>query len=127
VEPEKDTSGTRESTGLSNTFAPNFNNFESAHPFSFPLATAHTKPKTPLSGFLLAMTVDSVEFRKMQYTRELAAYTLRQWNLLRETLENKRSFAASADSSDAAISRTQPNSGTRTEDSTGTGTWVSLA
>ena len=77
------------------------------------------------------MTIDSVELRKMQYTRELAAHTLRQWNLLREALENKRSFAASADASDAAMLRAQPNSGTPTgsqvQDSTGTGIWLSLA
>ncbi|KAF8272310.1 hypothetical protein EI94DRAFT_1826917 [Lactarius quietus] len=41
------------------------------------------------------MTIDSVEVRKMQYARELAAYTMRQWNLMREALERERNLAAS--------------------------------
>ncbi|KAI0252645.1 hypothetical protein BJV78DRAFT_1281503 [Lactifluus subvellereus] len=70
------------------------------------------------------MTIDSVEFRKMQYARELAAYTLRQWVLMCGAPENKRRFATA--SANAPVSRPQPNSRTRSvsrvRDGTGTGT-----
>jgi hypothetical protein len=73
------------------------------------------------------MTINSIELRKMQYARELAAYTLRQWNLLCETLENKRSFASPVD---APVSHAQQNSRTRSgpqvQDGTDTGIWVYL-
>ncbi len=60
------------------------------------------------------MTVDSVEFRKIQYARELAAYTMRQWNLMRETLERERNLAASTvphTQDHRPRSRSQPQSG----------------
>jgi hypothetical protein len=67
------------------------------------------------------MTIDSVEFRKMQYARELAAHTLRQWILLCEDLENNRSFSAPAN---APVSHAQQNSrthsGSQVQDGTGT-------
>jgi hypothetical protein len=35
------------------------------------------------------MTMDTVELRKIQYAQELAAYTMRQWMLLRDDPEPK--------------------------------------
>ncbi|KAH8992053.1 hypothetical protein EDB92DRAFT_1945593 [Lactarius akahatsu] len=63
------------------------------------------------------MTVDSVEIRKIQYARELAAYTMRQWNIMREALERERSLAASTVSQTQSLrprSRSQPQDGTST-------------
>jgi hypothetical protein len=60
------------------------------------------------------MTVDSVEVRKMQYARELAAYTMRQWNLMREALERERSLEASTVQHTQNVrprSRSQPQEG----------------
>jgi len=60
------------------------------------------------------MTVDSVEVRKMQYARELAAYTMRQWNLMREALERERDLAESTVSHTQNVrprSRSQPQDG----------------
>lgn len=63
------------------------------------------------------MTVDSVEVRKMQYARELAAYTMRQWNVMREALERERSLAASSVEHAQNVrprSRSQPQEGVGT-------------
>jgi hypothetical protein len=60
------------------------------------------------------MTVDSVEVRKIQYARELAAYTMRQWNIMREALERERNLAASTVPHTQNIrprSRSQPQDG----------------
>ena len=57
------------------------------------------------------MTVDSVEVRKIQYARELAAYTMRQWNIMREALERERSLAASTAQTVRPRSRSQPQDG----------------
>lgn len=60
------------------------------------------------------MTVDSVEVRKIQYARELAAYTMRQWNLMREALERERSLEASTAQHTQNVrprSRSQPQEG----------------
>jgi len=37
-----------------------------------------------ISAAFEAMTIDTVELRKIQYAQELAAYTMRQWMLMRD-------------------------------------------
>jgi len=63
------------------------------------------------------MTVDTIELRKIQYAQELAAYTMRQWMLMREDIERKQDFEPA--SSNEPVSPTQnshPRVGRRTRD-----------
>jgi hypothetical protein len=68
------------------------------------------------------MTIDDLEFRKIQYSRELAAYTLRQWNLTCESLENPRSFAAASANTAVSQQISRGRSGSRVRNGTGTDT-----
>ena len=45
---------------------------------------------TNLSAYLSSMTIDTVELRKIQYAQELAAYTMRQWMLMRDDPEGQQ-------------------------------------
>ena len=56
-----------------------------------------TPPYThTISAAFEAMTIDTVELRKIQYAQELAAYTMRQWMLMRDDPEPKHSSAPSS-------------------------------
>lgn len=81
----------------------------------YPVSLYHLHHPTPPIPSLTKMTVDSVEIRKMQYARELAAYTMRQWNIMREAVERERSLAASTVQHTQNLrprSRSQPQDGT---------------
>lgn len=58
------------------------------------------------------MTIDTVELRKIQYAQELAAYTMRQWMLTRDSPDPKHSDSTSGPTS--AAQSTGPNSGRQT-------------
>ena len=58
------------------------------------------------------MTIDAIELRKVQYAQELAAYTMRQWMLMREDLERKRTGDFDPASANEPVSPVQ-NSHTR--------------
>ena len=67
------------------------------------------------------MTIDTIELRKIQYAQELAAYTMRQWMLMREDIERERGVEpASANepvvSSPSQNSHPHPRAGRRTRD-----------
>jgi len=66
------------------------------------------------------MTIDVIELRKIQYAQELAAYTMRQWMLVREEAadtERKRDFApASATTSTSHTQSSQPSTDYQTRD-----------
>jgi hypothetical protein len=63
------------------------------------------------------MTVDTTELRKIQYAQELAAYTMRQWMLMREDRERKRSFdPASANEPESPTQNLHPCTGRPTRD-----------
>jgi hypothetical protein len=63
------------------------------------------------------MTVDTTELRKIQYAQELAAYTMRQWMLVREDRERKRSFdPASANEPESPTQNLHPCTGRSTRD-----------
>jgi len=67
-----------------------------------------------------SMTIDVIELRKIQYAQELAAYTMRQWMLVREEAadtERKRDFApASATTSTSHTQSSQPSTDYQTRD-----------
>jgi hypothetical protein len=60
------------------------------------------------------MTVDTVELRKIQYAQELAAYTMRQWTLMRDSPDPKHGESTSGPTSVAQT--TAPSSGRETRD-----------
>jgi hypothetical protein len=63
------------------------------------------------------MTVDTIELRKIQYAQELAAYTMRQWMLIREDRERKRSLhPASANEPESPSQNSHPRTGRPTRD-----------
>ena len=58
------------------------------------------------------MTIDTVELRKIQYAQELAAYTMRQWMLMRDSPDPKHgSVAESTNGPTSAAQTTTPSSG----------------
>ena len=63
------------------------------------------------------MTIDAIELRKIQYAQELAAYTMRQWMLMREDIERKRDFEPpSANEPVSPTQNSHPRAGRRTRD-----------
>lgn len=63
------------------------------------------------------MTIDAVELRKIQYAQELAAYTMRQWMLMREDIERKRGVEpASANEPVPPTQNSNPRASRRTRD-----------
>src|SRR6266403_4997147 len=63
------------------------------------------------------MTVDTVELRKIQYAQELAAYTMRQWMLMRDSPDPKHgTVSASTSGPTSATQTTAPSSGRETRD-----------
>jgi hypothetical protein len=63
------------------------------------------------------MTIDTVELRKIQYAQELAAYTMRQWMLTRDSPDPKHgSIPGSTGGPTSAAQTTDPSSGRETRD-----------
>lgn len=65
------------------------------------------------------MTIDAVELRKIQYAQELAAYTMRQWMLMREDIERKRGVEPASANANEPVPPTQnsnPRASLRTRD-----------
>jgi hypothetical protein len=65
------------------------------------------------------MTVDTVELRKIQYAQELAAYTMRQWMIMRDSPDPKPEHGSVPDSTSgptSAAQTTAPSSGRETRD-----------
>ena len=62
------------------------------------------------------MTIDTVELRKIQYAQELAAYTMRQWMLVRDSPDPKHGSAPGESTSGptSAAQTTAPGSGRQT-------------
>ena len=72
------------------------------------------------------MTTDVIELRKIQYAQELAAYTMRQWMLVRDAVErdSERGFTPASATSTSTL-RTQsshPNTDHQTRDGSIDGT-----
>jgi hypothetical protein len=67
------------------------------------------------------MTVDTVELRKIQYSQELAAYTMRQWMLMREDPDPKQhgTVPTSTSGPTSTTQSTAPGSGRQTRDDIG--------
>ncbi|KAH9996607.1 hypothetical protein BJV77DRAFT_1065819 [Russula vinacea] len=64
-----------------------------------------------------SMTIDTVELRKIQYAQELAAYTMRQWMLMREEPEPKHSSVpASTSGPTSSTQNSATSSGRQTRD-----------
>lgn len=59
------------------------------------------------------MTIDTVELRKIQYAQELAAYTMRQWMLMRDSPDPKHGSESTSGPTSAAQT-TAPSSGHQT-------------
>jgi hypothetical protein len=67
------------------------------------------------------MTIDTVELRKIQYAQELAAYTMRQWMLMRDDPEPKHgSVPASATGPTSSTQNPTTSSGRQTRDDANT-------
>lgn len=63
------------------------------------------------------MTVDTVELRKIQYAQELAAYTMRQWTLMRDSPDPKHGSVPESPSGPTSVAQTTaPSSGRETRD-----------
>jgi hypothetical protein len=63
------------------------------------------------------MTIDTVELRKIQYAQELAAYTMRQWMLTRDSPDPQHGSAPESTSGPtSAAQTTAPSSGRETRD-----------
>ena len=63
------------------------------------------------------MTIDTVELRKIQYAQELAAYTMRQWMLTRDSPDPKHgSVPDSTSGPTPAAQTTAPSSGREARD-----------
>ena len=63
------------------------------------------------------MTIDTVELRKIQYAQELAAYTMRQWTLMRDSPDPKHGpVPESTSGPTSAAQTTAPSSGRETRD-----------
>jgi len=70
-----------------------------------------------LSASVVAMTIDTVELRKIQYSQELAAYTMRQWMLTHDSPHpNHGSVPGSTSGPTSAAQTTAPSSGRETRD-----------
>jgi len=61
------------------------------------------------------MTIDAIELRKIQYAQELAAYTMRQWMLMREDIERKRGVGP-ASANEPVPQNSDPRASRRTRD-----------
>src|SRR6266705_196037 len=58
------------------------------------------------------MTIDTVELRKIQYAQELAAYTMRQWMLTRDSPDPKHGSVPESTSGPTSTAQsTAPSSG----------------
>lgn len=63
------------------------------------------------------MTIDTVELRKIQYAQELAAYTMRQWMLMRDDPEPKHgSTPSSTGGPTASAQNSATSTGRQTRD-----------
>jgi hypothetical protein len=65
------------------------------------------------------MTIDTIELRKIQYAQELAAYTMRQWMLVREDRERERSGGinpTTANEQESPTRNSHPRAGRPTRD-----------
>jgi hypothetical protein len=64
------------------------------------------------------MTIDTVELRKIQYAQELAAYTMRQWMLTRDSPDPEHGSvpAESTNGPTSAAQSAAPTSGRETRD-----------
>jgi hypothetical protein len=72
------------------------------------------------------MTIDAVELRKIQYAQELAAYTMRQWMLMREDIERKRGVEpASANEPVPPTQNSNPRASRRTRDDVNSSMYLS--
>jgi hypothetical protein len=70
-----------------------------------------------LSACRSSMTIDTVELRKIQYAQELAAYTMRQWMLMRDDPESQQgSVPASATSPTSSTQNSATSTGRLTRD-----------
>ncbi|KAI0076255.1 hypothetical protein K474DRAFT_1663234 [Panus rudis PR-1116 ss-1] len=63
--------------------------------------------------------VRSVEAQKQRYSRELAAYTLRQWDVARRSLEQNRGLAGQSQSHSSNLSRRDSNNNSSSRTSQG--------
>lgn len=72
---------------------------------------------TNLSACHSSMTIDAVELRKIQYAQELAAYTMRQWMLMRDDPEAQQgAVPASATSPTSPTQNSATSTGRLTRD-----------